>query len=158
MNPAPPTSSVHLSAGVAELSRPHRQSKYLISHPGQSRQDYMGEITSTQRVNWMHPFLWSLINDAAIAVGFPWSTAAIVKYLQLKHPELFKTLRPQRISSWIDRSVTHELRWKSHVIAATQHGNHPGGAVVRHPLLVSMDCYYPPLGLRHAQLTHIYAG
>ncbi|KAG8685317.1 hypothetical protein FRC11_010785 [Ceratobasidium sp. 423] len=124
------TTSTILSCGVAELSRPHRQSKLLLSG-----QDYDKVLTAAKHVNWRHPFLWYLINGAAVAVGYPWSPAEIIKRLQTQYPELFVRLCPQRISYWRDGAVKDCLKWKDSVLRAVESGNHPGGTSTRQPLL-----------------------
>ncbi|EUC59566.1 DDE superfamily endonuclease, partial [Rhizoctonia solani AG-3 Rhs1AP] len=101
---------------VAELSRPHRQSKSILS----------GQTYDEALVAAKH---------AAVEVGYPWSPAEIVKRLKLQYPVLFEKLRPQRISDWRDGAVKDKLKWKDNVLKATQDGNRPGGASTRQPLL-----------------------
>lgn len=123
---------------VAELSHPHRHSKQMLHNPEASGRSYINNQPKATYVNWMNPFLWALIHSAAVAEGYPWSPAAIVKRLQLQYPELFAKLRPQRISEWRDLTVTDRLVWRPSVLANAQQGNHPGGAVVRWSILVSI--------------------
>lgn len=129
----------HLKAGVAELSRPHRYSKHVLRHPETSSlgHTYSDNTQKAQRTNWMNPFLWTMIDSAAKAVGYPWRPVDIVQRLKLQQPELFAKLSPQRISDWRDTSIKDQLVWKDNVIAATQHGNHPRGENLRHSILVS---------------------
>ncbi|KAG8777300.1 hypothetical protein FRC12_000445 [Ceratobasidium sp. 428] len=117
-------SPLHLSAGVAELSLPHRYSKHVLNHPDLqgSGHAYENEEKKARRVNWMKSSLFAMIDKAAREVGFSWSPVAIVKRLRLRHPEIFGRLSPQRISDWRDKSVTDRLKWKDKVIAAVRHG------------------------------------
>ncbi|KAG9106256.1 hypothetical protein FRC07_008894 [Ceratobasidium sp. 392] len=57
----------HLADGVAELSRPHRQSKKVLKSAKSSKNNCTPpsiEEQRSKRVNWMHPFLWSMIKAA----------------------------------------------------------------------------------------------
>ncbi|EUC60933.1 Ulp1 protease family, carboxy-terminal catalytic domain protein [Rhizoctonia solani AG-3 Rhs1AP] len=125
-----------LSSGVAEISRPHRQLKHILL--GHNDKETPNEA---KYVNWMNPILFNIINAAAIAVGYPWSPAEIVKRLQLQHLSLFDRLRPQRISDWKDSTVKDRLKWKDSVLKAVETGNRPGGTSTRQPLLAK----YPDL-------------
>ncbi|KAG9084848.1 hypothetical protein FS749_004912 [Ceratobasidium sp. UAMH 11750] len=123
-----PGASMHLAAGVAELSRPHRHSKHILK-------DRKTEEKKAQRTNWMSPFLWSMIDTAARAVGYPWRPIDISNRLKKQHPELFAKFLPQRISDWRDSSITDRLVWKESVLIATGQGNHPQGKSVRYSIL-----------------------
>ncbi|KEP49337.1 DDE superfamily endonuclease, partial [Rhizoctonia solani 123E] len=76
----------------------------------------------TKRMNWCHPLVWPIIQQAANRVGFPWSPQEIVRQLQQIDPTLFATLRPQRISQWRDHTVTDSLQWKESHMQAIQAG------------------------------------
>ncbi|KAG8769563.1 hypothetical protein FRC12_004890 [Ceratobasidium sp. 428] len=117
-------SPLHLSAGVVELSLPHRYSKHVLNHPDSqdSGHTYENDGKKARRVNWMNSSLFAMIDKAAREVGFPWSPVAIVKRLRLRNPEIFGHLSPQRISDWRDKSVTDRLKWKDKVIAAVRYG------------------------------------
>ncbi|KAG9091475.1 hypothetical protein FS749_016521 [Ceratobasidium sp. UAMH 11750] len=127
----------HLAEGVAELSRPHRQSKKKLKLAKASNNDQIQptEEKVSKRVNWMNPFLWSMIKSAFQAVGYPWRPVDISNRLKTQHPELFARFSPQRISDWRDLKITDRFVWKETVLAATAHGNHPLGQVVRHSVL-----------------------
>ncbi|EUC54439.1 DDE superfamily endonuclease, partial [Rhizoctonia solani AG-3 Rhs1AP] len=118
-------------SGLAELSRPHRQSKLILS--GHNKEE---AIVAAKHVNWMNPILFHLIDAAANEVGYPWKPADIAKRLKLQYPQLFEKLWPQRISDWKDGEVKDRLKWKDSVLTAIKSGNHPGGASTRQPILV----------------------
>ena len=55
-------------------------------------------------MNWFYPSVWVQIEAACQAVGPPFPPTQICRYLQRANPDQFKTLYPQRISEWIDKS------------------------------------------------------
>ncbi|KAG9077821.1 hypothetical protein FS749_010233 [Ceratobasidium sp. UAMH 11750] len=127
----------HLTQGVAELSRPHRHSKKILKAAKSTKNDCIqsNEEKISKRVNWMNPFLWSMIEAAVQAVGYPWRPIDISNHLKTQNPELFSRFSPQRISDWRDLKITDQFVWKQSVLAATAHGNHPQGQIVRHSVL-----------------------
>ncbi|KAG9090561.1 hypothetical protein FS749_000462, partial [Ceratobasidium sp. UAMH 11750] len=127
----------HLAEGVAELSRPHRRSKKMLKSPKGPNKDRPSptEEKISKRVNWTSPFLWTMIESAVQAVGYPWRPIDISNRLKTQYPELFSRFSPQRISDWRDLKITDRFVWKDTVLAATAHGNHPLGRIVRHSVL-----------------------
>ncbi|KAG8717716.1 hypothetical protein FRC08_006857 [Ceratobasidium sp. 394] len=99
----------HLAEGVAELSRPHRQSKKMLkSAKGPNKDDPSPpEEKKSKRVNWTSLFLWTMIESAVQAVGYPWRPIDISNRLKTQYPELFARFSPQQISNWRDLKITN---------------------------------------------------
>ncbi|KDN42215.1 hypothetical protein RSAG8_06882, partial [Rhizoctonia solani AG-8 WAC10335] len=69
----------------------------------------------TTRVNWAHPLVWPVIQQASDEVGYPWSPTDIVRRSQKLNPAVFASLTPQHISQWRDHCFLDKLKWtKSH--------------------------------------------
>lgn len=96
-----------------------------------------GPHSLAQLVNWQAPHLWTMIEEAAHAVGRPWSPANIVCHLQRTSPKLFGALRPQQISDWKDNTITHKLVWKETVLLRVRRGYRQHFDSTRKTILVS---------------------
>lgn len=88
-------------------------------------------------MNWVNPLIWPHIDNAMIAEGRPWSRAAIVRRLQNQDPDMFATLRPQRISDWRDHSYKDGFRWKDSHLVAVARGNSAPAPSPKGSVLVS---------------------
>lgn len=91
----------------------------------------------THRINWCHPLIWALIDRICQEVGYPWSPTEIVRRLQIIAPDIFATLRPQRISQWRDHSQPEILKWTDSHLRAISAGTRPFTGERRHGILVS---------------------
>lgn len=114
------------SKSIAFLSRLHHLfSRRKRLHPCGRKSGK--ESAPPSKVNWTSPFLWSQIQCAAEAVGYPWSPAAIVRRLQQLDPQTFASLRPQRISQWRDHNYPDRLKWTDSHLKSIEAGNRPQG-------------------------------
>lgn len=130
-------SSITPTVPVAETSRPYRHFKKVQAEKKRTtRPRQEGPHSPAVRVNWQAPNLWTMIDKAARVVGYPWSPTEIVKHLQRKSPELFRTLAVQRISEWRDRTVTRKLVWTDDVLKRVARGHRQGFDTTRRSILV----------------------
>lgn len=90
-------------------------------------------------MNWFYPPIWTQIVDACRVVGWPFSPADIKRYLDHNNRDQFKTLHPQRISEWIDKSKGSYLHFTESVQqrVGTSQVLEPGGHTTRVGILVS---------------------
>ncbi|KAF7797951.1 hypothetical protein EIP86_009158 [Pleurotus ostreatoroseus] len=79
-----------------------------LSRPGMSWKKWrngkrLGAVQGKHtRVNWFHPYLWSMIDDIAPRVG--WSSRAIVSHLQRSAPRLFNGLHRGTVWKWMSKT------------------------------------------------------
>ncbi|GJE98209.1 hypothetical protein PsYK624_144330 [Phanerochaete sordida] len=86
------------SAERAELSRPGKTMWKM------KRNGVRGGVRQLRhsRMNWYHPYLWSLIDVIAPRTG--WSAQKIVQQLQRQAPHLFATLNRGTVHKWFSKS------------------------------------------------------
>jgi hypothetical protein len=82
------------------------------------------EAVPATRVNWQNPLLWPTIVRAANVVGYGMSPIEIDHTIKNIDPVNFKSLTPQVIGTWIDRTGTKPV-WKDSVLQYIKHN--PGG-------------------------------
>lgn len=129
---------------MAENSRPRREYREdglaKSKSCGRKRQKTKQDAVQT---NWMQPFLWSQINQAAKRVGRPYCPRDIVKEVQRRNPKDFAQLREQTLGNWICpvAKSAGKFAWRESVLRQVVHGNRPGGESTRVGILVSSSIY-----------------
>lgn len=126
---------------LVEASRP--KSRILSNHIAESKSSVgakpkLGPHVPRKAMNWFYPSVWVQIEAGCQAVGWPFRPALICCHLQRANPDQFATLRPQRISEWIDRSKGSSLHFTEYVqrMTGTSQAMEPGGHSSRIGILV----------------------
>lgn len=127
---------------LIEASRP--KSHIISSYVAKSKSTFgtkpkLGPRVPKKNMNWFHPPIWMQIEAACRAVGWPFSPADIKRHLDRINCDQFKTLYPQRISEWIDRTKGQSLHFKESVQEriGISRALEPGGYTTRIGILVS---------------------
>ncbi|KZP24064.1 hypothetical protein FIBSPDRAFT_1042366 [Athelia psychrophila] len=138
---------------VAEASRPHRAILENAKH-GDPDSDSLGPSVgrkrthlaiSALRINWQTPIIWAGVLRATIIAGHQMSPAAIAAEAKKLDPITYKTLTPQVVGRWINRTGPTPV-WTDDVLHRVASGNLSSRTACRfsiltpHPEFVAQVC------------------